>query len=237
MNKETFLLKTKYNSIIAKLSDKQAGILFKMIFQFVENGVMAGQTDDKVDMAFEFIKIDLLAFAESYAKKVGINSENGKKGGAPKGNNNAKKQPKTTENNRNKPNDNDNDNDSSYEEYARADFSFRGIVPKKEKIEFEELPPPKEQELLGRCYQIGKQTDAKSLQAYWRQWFSANIETGDYKNIADVHRHFFNHLPNAVITANVEHKPTPKPTIRSANEILLEREKMRQSPTQIHRHG
>ena len=42
--------------------------------------------------------------------KNNIRYENGKKGGAPKGNKNAKKQPKTTENNQNLPNVNVNDN-------------------------------------------------------------------------------------------------------------------------------
>lgn len=59
MVKETFILKTKYKGVISKLSDKQAGVLFKMLFEYVANGANAGSTDDRVDMAFEFIKIDI----------------------------------------------------------------------------------------------------------------------------------------------------------------------------------
>ncbi|MFC2441306.1 MAG: DUF6291 domain-containing protein, partial [Capnocytophaga ochracea] len=81
--KDTFILKTKYKSVINKLSDKQAGVLFKMLFEYVENGANAGSTDDKVEMAFEFIKLDLDAFSESYQKKLAVNKENGKKGGNP----------------------------------------------------------------------------------------------------------------------------------------------------------
>ena len=118
--KDTFILKTKYGSIINRLSDKQAGVLFKMLFNYVENGANAGSTDERVDMAFEFIKMDLDAFSESYQKKVEANKENGKRGGNPnfvKGKSNPyykeKDNPNITEDNRTLPNiteDNPNDN-------------------------------------------------------------------------------------------------------------------------------
>lgn len=57
--KDTFIIKTKYKGIINKLSDKQAGALLKMIFEYVESGANAGSNDDKIDMAFDFIRIDL----------------------------------------------------------------------------------------------------------------------------------------------------------------------------------
>lgn len=113
MQKETFIIKTKYKSVISKLSDKQAGILFKMLFEYVENGVIAGSTDDRVDMAFDFIKIDLDAFNNAYKKRVEASRNNGKKGAVygklggrpktPKTPNTVLKTPKTP--------DNDNDND------------------------------------------------------------------------------------------------------------------------------
>ena len=58
--------------------------------------------------AFDFIQLPLDRSKESYKKQCAINQRNGLKGGAPKGNKNAKttennpdnpKQPKTTENN------------------------------------------------------------------------------------------------------------------------------------------
>ena len=126
--KDTFILKTKYGSVVNKLSDKQAGVLFKMLFEYVENGANTGSTDEKVEMAFEFIKLDLDAFSESYQKKLAVNKENGKKGGNPnfaKGKSNPyyekKDNPKITEDNptlpnitEDNPNDNDNDNDNVY---------------------------------------------------------------------------------------------------------------------------
>ena len=132
--KDTFILKTKYGSVVNKLSDKQAGVLFKMLFKYVENGANAGSTDEKVEMAFEFIKLDLDAFSESYQKKLAVNKENGKKGGNPnfvKGKSNPyyekKDNPNITEDNPTLPNitednptlpniteDNPNDNDNDY---------------------------------------------------------------------------------------------------------------------------
>ena len=130
--KDTFILKTKYGSVVNKLSDKQAGVLFKMLFEYVENGANAGSTDEKVEMAFEFIKLDLDAFSESYQKKLAVSKENGRKGGNPnfvKGKSNPyydkKDNPNITEDNPTLPNitednptlpniteDNPNDNDN-----------------------------------------------------------------------------------------------------------------------------
>lgn len=120
MRKETFILKLNWKSVITRLSDKQAGVLLKAIYEYVESGVTAGIDDEKVGMALEFIKLDIDTFSESYNRKVKANAENGKKGGAPKGNSNALKQPKTSQttenkpNKPNKPNDNDNDNDNVF---------------------------------------------------------------------------------------------------------------------------
>ena len=156
--KDTFILKTKYGSIINRLSDKQAGVLFKMLFNYVENGANAGSTDERVDMAFEFIKMDLDTFSESYQKKVEANKENGKRGGNPnfvKGKSNPyykeKDNPNITEDNPNitednpnitednrtlpkitedNPNDNDNDNDISFLEKKKqkSDVAVSDLV-------------------------------------------------------------------------------------------------------------
>ena len=54
---------------------------------------------------FDFIKLNIDRAKENYKKQCAINKQNGSKGGAPKGNKNAKKQPKTTLND-NENNDN-----------------------------------------------------------------------------------------------------------------------------------
>ena len=143
--KDTFILKTKYGSVVNKLSDKQAGVLFKMLFEYMENGANAGSTDERVEMAFEFIKLDLDAFAESYQKKLAVNKENGKKGGNPnfvKGKSNPyyekKDNPNITEDNPTLPNitednPNDNDNDNDYNINKQTNTHTHEEKPKTEK--------------------------------------------------------------------------------------------------------
>ena len=143
--KDTFILKTKYGSVVNKLSDKQAGVLFKMLFEYVENGANAGSTDEKVEMAFEFIKLDLDAFSESYQKKLAVSKENGKKGGNPnfvKGKSNPyyekKDNPNITEDNPTLPNitednPNDNDNDNDYNINKQTNTHTHEEKPKTEK--------------------------------------------------------------------------------------------------------
>ena len=143
--KDTFILKTKYGSVVNKLSDKQAGVLFKMLFEYVENGANAGSTDEKIEMAFEFIKLDLDAFSESYQKKLAVNKENGKKGGNPnfvKGKSNPyyekKDNPNITEDNPTLPNitednPNDNDNDNDYNINKQTNTHTHEEKPKTEK--------------------------------------------------------------------------------------------------------
>ena len=166
--KDTFILKAKYGSIINRLSDKQAGVLFKMLFNYVENGANAGSTDERVDMAFEFIKMDLDAFSESYQKKVEANKENGKRGGNPnfvKGKSNpyykGKDNPNITEDNPTLPkitednpndNDNDNDNDISFLEKKKqkSDVAVSDLENENSESPIDTIQTPKEQSGGGR---------------------------------------------------------------------------------------
>lgn len=93
--KNSFILHTKYGSIFADMSDKQAGVLIKAIFNYIATGeTMEGLNDVEVKTAFKFIKLDLDFANAKYEYTCAQNSLNGKRGGAPKGNSNAKKQPK-----------------------------------------------------------------------------------------------------------------------------------------------
>ena len=67
------------------------------------------EVDDDILMAYEFMSLQQRLDREKYDKIVERNRKNGQKGGAPKGNQNARKNPKTTQNNPNKPNENDDD--------------------------------------------------------------------------------------------------------------------------------
>lgn len=103
MQKNSFVLQTRLNAIVTKLSDKQAGILFKSILNYAENGIKANFEDGMVDVVFEMVRQDIDYNNRKYEETCVRNSSNGKKGGAPKGNHNAQKQPKTTDRLKNNP--------------------------------------------------------------------------------------------------------------------------------------
>ena len=135
--KDTFILKTEWKSIVDDLADRQAGVLIKAVFEYIATGDKPELQDGEVKMAFKFMKMSIDAFQEKYQAKIKANQENGKGGGAPKGNQNARKQnnrsvDKTTENNRNNPKQHDTDSESDSESdselrkpppRAREDFS------------------------------------------------------------------------------------------------------------------
>lgn len=97
--KNSFIIFTEYEDKLKKLSDEQMGRLFRAIFEYERAGVVETELDQLTEMAFSFIASDLDRARTKYEKCV----ENGKKGGAPCGNDNAKKQPKTTQNNLKQP--------------------------------------------------------------------------------------------------------------------------------------
>ena len=122
--KNNFLLPNRLDAVVAKLSDKQAGVLFKGILGYANKRTISEFEDGMVAVVFEMARQEIDYNAEKYANKCYKNAQNGKLGGAPKGNHNAQKQgkqpngcfnnpkqAKTTENKRNNPNDVDVDND------------------------------------------------------------------------------------------------------------------------------
>lgn len=95
MEHKNFLLDLKYKAVIDKMSEKQVGTLFKAVFEYAATkGVKEGFKDVQVETAFDFIKQDLDENEKRWNKTLELRSEAGKKGGAPKGNNNAVKQAK-----------------------------------------------------------------------------------------------------------------------------------------------
>lgn len=55
-NKNSFVLQTRLNAVVAKLSDKQAGVLFKSILQYAVSGTVATLEDSAVDIVFEVVR-------------------------------------------------------------------------------------------------------------------------------------------------------------------------------------
>lgn len=84
MAKNSFVLQTRLNGIVAKLSDKQAGVLFKSILNYALNGTVASFEDSAVDIAFEFVRQDIDYSSAKYNEICKRNADNGKLGGRPK---------------------------------------------------------------------------------------------------------------------------------------------------------
>ncbi len=98
--KKNFLLENKQKDTVDTLTDEEAGKLFKGIFNYVNTGDSG--LKGVLKAVFITFKQTIDENEEKYQERCEINKLNGSKGGAPKGNQNAKKkskQPKTTENN------------------------------------------------------------------------------------------------------------------------------------------
>lgn len=94
--KDNFLLKKNQGEIFEALEDSEAGKLIKGIFKYVNTGDSG--LEGSLKAIFISIKIEIDNNEKKYKERCEINKINGAKGGAPKGNKNAKKE-KTTENN------------------------------------------------------------------------------------------------------------------------------------------
>lgn len=71
--------------------------MFTALYEFAVSGEYDEPENPATDMALSFMTAQMERDFDKLEKTREINSENGKKGGAPKNNRNAKKQPKTTE--------------------------------------------------------------------------------------------------------------------------------------------
>lgn len=104
MAKETFVLNSDLYEKTISLSDKELGKVMRKILLYVKKEDLP-KLEDKLEIVFDFIKFDIDKNEKKYEERCEQNKLNGSKGGAPKGNNNASKQPKqpkttkTTENN------------------------------------------------------------------------------------------------------------------------------------------
>ncbi len=119
MGKDSFLLYKSFYQPVSGMSDKQLGRLFRAIFKHQLGEVVTVEGD--IEMAFNFFVNQFNLDEAKYKGIVERNRENGRKGGAPKGNVNAKstgkeniikktkqpKQPTGSQTTQNKLNDND----------------------------------------------------------------------------------------------------------------------------------
>lgn len=174
--KNSFILHLKYGSIFAEMSNKQAGVLIKAIFNYIATGeTMEGLNDVEVKTAFKFIKLDLDFATAKYEYTCAQNSLNGKRGGAPKGNSNAKKQPKQAngcfETDRLKNNPIDVDSDKEKEKKALEEEKEKAIKEKEEVTQRKEKEIFAQKGLFGKIEEQEKPLDLNiSFAWFWEKY-------------------------------------------------------------------
>ena len=126
--KDSFVLYRSQYVAIRDLEDEQLGRLFRALFEKQLGNEVVLTNDIKI--AFNFINNQMVVDNQKYKKKCETLKNNAKKGGAPKGNQNAKKQKQP---NREKNNLNDNDNETIIND------SLKEKIYKKEKLRFGEF--------------------------------------------------------------------------------------------------
>ena len=92
MQKNSFVLRNSYADIFSDMTDKQAGVLIKVIFKYIAaKDVTEDLKDVEVKMAWKFIKQDIDYDTQKYEALCIKRAEYGKQGGRPKANGFAEK--------------------------------------------------------------------------------------------------------------------------------------------------
>lgn len=124
---KSFILYTDFESVLLHLSIKERGMLFTMIYSYVNRGTIEahGSITPLVDMAFEIVRAQLDRDREKYEQKCQKNSENGRLGGRPSNQTENRTVYEKSERFSKKPkkpyNDNDNNNKNDNDNYTDTD--------------------------------------------------------------------------------------------------------------------
>jgi len=81
--KDTFILRSEWWPAISKLNDSQKAIILSNLFKFHSDGEV-DLSDALVELVWSFIEPNLIRNMTNYEERVKKASENGKKGGRPK---------------------------------------------------------------------------------------------------------------------------------------------------------
>jgi hypothetical protein len=88
--KDTFILRSEWWPAISKLNDTQKAIILSNLFKFHSDG-QVDLSDPLVELVWSFIEPNLIRNMANYEDRVKKASENGKKGGRPKSEENLNK--------------------------------------------------------------------------------------------------------------------------------------------------
>ena len=115
-NKESNIIYQKHVEICEQfLSEEQFGKVMYALFKLDQGKETEFGDDIVAAVVFAFMSLQKDLDDEKYAKRCETNRKNAMKGGAPKGNQNARKQPKQPNAEKNNPNDNENENENGNE--------------------------------------------------------------------------------------------------------------------------
>ena len=196
-SKGTFIFYESFYNAIKAIDDANLKLeAYELIMQYGLYNKKIATSNAILKVAFEMIKPVIDNSDKRYITSV----ENGKKGGAPKGNKNAqKKQPKTTKkqppNNQNNLNDNVNDNDNDNVNYNVNERNIGLFLSQKDIETFKNNYPNKhinEKEPITSDFDFNKLMQAINASEFLKSsdnlsfaWFVANYEAvinGNYKN-------------------------------------------------------
>ncbi len=157
MEKKSFVMYADYEKHIARLSDEDAGELFKAIFTYVNTGEEV-LLSPAADMAFSFMKERIDRDSEKWAVTCQKRSEAGKKGMASRWGDNKSKQKTTSDNKENLPITSDNkamlpitkitDNDNDNDILSLSKDNDMNISQDSTALERAALPAPGEEEVI-----------------------------------------------------------------------------------------
>lgn len=143
---------------IERLSFEERGKLFTALYKFAETGEVAELENPATEMAFSFMSAQIKRDRENYYEKAERQSRIGKLGGAPKGNQNARKDNrKTTQNNLNNPNNPEEEKEEEKEkeeEYNKIINSFNLICKSLPKVA--KLTDKRKHEIIKAKKALGK---------------------------------------------------------------------------------
>lgn len=163
-NKTAMLFSYEWVPLLeAMKSETAVRIIFALITLDQTGEAPEIEFDSPLEAAvFNIMAETVIANNKAYAEKCEINRQNAKKGGAPKGNQNAAKQPKTTERLKKQPKQPDNDNDNDYE-YE----SIKEKINKKEKTTASRFVRPSLEEVRDYCTERKNNVDPEQFIAFY----------------------------------------------------------------------
>lgn len=80
VEKKSFVLYNDQSELVHKLNDKQAGVLIKKIYSYVNDGVLEKEEDVLIDMVFTMLRNQIDRDTDKYFDKIDKSSKAGKVG-------------------------------------------------------------------------------------------------------------------------------------------------------------